>query len=124
MRSGHLSSGDVDGQFIAPPTCPNDTFTFSCTVGGDSTGTTFWRVGGSSGFICTLSHSTPVVITTCGPGGVLTARFDTTNASSFSSLLSGPATTELDGTLVECFGPAFSQDAENRVGNGTVQTIG
>ena len=123
VRSGHFSPGDVGGQFTAaPPTCPSDTITIRCTVGGDSTGTTFWRVGGSGGSICALSHSTPTVITTCG--SVFTARFDTTNATSFSSILSGTATTELDGTLVECFGPAFSQDAGNRVGNGIVQTIG
>jgi len=120
-----LSPGDVGGQFTAAPaTCPSDTITFRCTVTGDNSGTTFWRVGGSGGFTCILLHSTPTVNTTCGPGQVFTARFDTANATSFSSTLSGTATTELDGTLVECFGPAFSLGAGNRVGNSIVQTIG
>ena len=120
-----LSPGDVGGQLtVAPPTCPSDsdTITIRCTVGGDSTGTTIWRVGGST--TCSLSHSTPTATSTCGPGGVFTARFDTTNTTFFSSRLSVTGTTELDGTLVECFRPAFSLDAGNRVGDSILQIAG
>ena len=120
----HLFPGDVGGQFTeAPPTCPSDVITFSCTVAGDNTSFTTWRVDGSS--ICSLPHnSRPGTTSTCGPDNVFTARFNTTNATSFSSILSGPASSALDGTLVECFGPAFSLDAGNRVGSNTIQTIG
>jgi len=56
-----------------------------------------------------------------GPGGVFTARFDATNATSFLSTLSGTATATLDGTLVECFGPTLSS---NTVGSSTLRIIG
>ena len=36
-----------------------------------------------------------------------------TSATSFSSTLSGTATSELNGTLVECFGPVLSRNAGN-----------
>lgn len=56
-----------------------------------------------------------------GPGGVFTARFNATNATSFSSTLTGTATTALDGTLVECLGPTLSR---NVVGNSSLQILG
>ena len=115
--------GDAAGQFTAPPpTCPSDTFTFRCTVTGDNTGDTIWRVGGSSG--CRLEHSDTGVTDACGPGDVFIAMFENTSAISFSSTLSGTATTELNGTLVECFGPLFNFDAGNMVGNGILQIVG
>ena len=116
----------VGGQFTAPPpTCPSDTITVRCIVTGDSTGITIWRVGGSS-HECSLLYFNPDpgVTDTCGPGGVLTAKFDATNATSFSSTLSGTATPALDGILVECFGPALARDAGNMVGNSTLQIVG
>ena len=115
--------GNATGQLTAaPPTCPGDTFTFRCTVTGDNTGITIWRVGGSSE--CILPHNTAGTTSNCGP---FTARGVTgfrTNATSFSSILSGTASPTLDGTLVECFGPALSREADNRVGNSILQISG
>ena len=121
------SLGNVAGQFTAaPPTCPGDTFTFRCTVTGNRNGVTIWRVGGSSD--CLLGHSTADLPGPCGSGSPFTVTtgtgFGTSNATSFSSTLSGTAAPTLDGTLVECFGPALSRDAENRVGNSLLQISG
>ena len=117
--------GDVAGQFTAaPPTCPGDTFTFRCTVGGDSNGFTTWRVDRSSE--CPLVHRSSFS-SICGPDNAFTARPGTgfgTSATSFSSTLSDTATIVLNGTLVECFGPANNVDPGNRVGNNTLQIIG
>ena len=112
------------GQFYpAPPTCPGSTITFRCTVTGS--GTTLWRVNGSSN-LCALSHLT-TGNASCGPiegshaftaaPGIGFGR----GGPSFSSTLSGPA---LDGTVVECFGPAATLDPKDRVGDSTIQTIG
>ena len=123
----HFHVGDAAGQFIAPPpTCPGDTFTFRCTVTGDMNGVTIWRVGGSSK--CILTHSTASASAPCGPTSPLAVTagtgFGMTGATSFSSTLSGTAIPTLNGTLVECFGPAFSRDADNMVGNSTLQIVG
>ena len=123
----HFSSpGYVTGQFTAaPPTCPGSTITFRCTVNGDMNGITIWRVGGSSE--CILVHSTTGAISTCGPANAYTSIAGTgfgTNGPSFTSTLSGTANPTLDDTLVECFGPALSRDAGNRVGGSTLQTVG
>ena len=119
-------SGDVTAQFTAPPpTCPGDAFTFTCNVTGDSSGLTLWRVCGSSE--CTLLHSTARALGPCGSGSPFTVTTGTgfgTSATSFSSKLDGIADLILNGTLVECFGPAFSRDSENRVGYSTLQIIG
>ena len=122
----HCSPDNVAGQFTAaPPTCPGDTFTFICTV-MDMSGVTIWRVGGSTE--CSLLHSTASAPRTCGSTRVFTVtpgtEFGTTGATSFSSTLSGTATTALNGTLVECFGPGLDRVAENAVGNTTMQVIG
>ena len=88
-------------------------------------GVTIWRVGGSSE--CTLPHSTAGATSTCGPGGAFTATSGPefgTGATSYSSTLSGTATSALDVTLVECFGPAFSRDPGNIVGNSALQILG
>ena len=118
--------GDVTGQLTAAlPTCPGDTFTFRCTVTGDRSGITIWRVGGS--VECYLIHSTAGATSTCGPSNAFTARSETgfgTTATSFTSSLTGTATLTLDDTLVECFGPALSRDAWNMVGDGTLQILG
>ena len=120
----HLSPGDVGGQFTPPsPSCPRDPFTFRCTVTGDSNGVTIWRVGGSSD--CVLIHTNPNDTDACGPGGVFEARFSTTTATSFTSTLScGMTPIELDGMLVECFGPTLSRDVGNMVGSSTLQIVG
>ena len=119
------SLGDVNGQFTAaPPTCLGDTFTFRCTVTGDRSGLTIWRVGGSSE--CTLVHrSTSSSI--CGPDDTFTAVFGAgfgTHGPSFISTLSGILTPAMNGALIECFGPGLARDAENRVGDSILQTLG
>ena len=88
-------------------------------------GITIWRVGGSSE--CTLLHSTASAPGPCGSGSAFTVTTVTgfgTSATFFSSTLSVTATSELNGTLVECFGPALSRDPGNRVGGSTLQIIG
>ena len=122
---GFILFSPGDGQFTAaPPTCPGDTFTFKCTVTGDINGSTFWRVNGS--IECFLSHSTHNV-RPCGNSSNFTLTtgtgFETQNATSFSSTLSGNATPALNGTLVECSG-RFPWDAEIMVGNSTLQILG
>ena len=122
-----FSSGDVDGQFTAaPPTCPGGTFTFRCTVTGDSDGFTTWRVNGSSECNA-LTHRISSSSSPCGPSNAFTARPGTgfgTSGPTYSSTLSGTATSELDGILVECFGPANNVDPRNRVGGDTLQILG
>ena len=123
----HCSPGHVAGQFtVAPLTCPGDTFTFKCAVNGDRNGVTLWRVGGGSSE-CPLLHNTVSGPDPCGSGSAFTvttgAEFGT-SATSYSSTLSGIASPTLNGTLIECFGPAFSRDAGNLVGNGTLQLLG
>ena len=76
---------------------------------------------------CSVVHSTVDDLGACGSGSPFTVTTGTgfgTSGTSFSSTLSGTATSELDGTLVECFGPAFSRDAGNMVGNSTLQILG
>ena len=117
--------GDVTGQFTAaPPTCPGDTFTFRCTV-RDMNGVTIWRVN-SSRNLCTLSHLSTSE-STCGPSNNFTATPETgygTNATFYSSTLRGTATSELNGTLIECFGPAISVDPGNRINGSTLMILG
>ena len=75
---------------------------------------------------CPLTHRS-TSSSTCGPGDTLTARPGTgfgTSATSFSSTLSGTATSALDGTLVECFGPANNVNLENRVDSSNIQILG
>ena len=44
----YFPPGDVAGQFTgAPPACPGDAFTFSCTVTGSMSGITIWRWTGA-----------------------------------------------------------------------------
>jgi len=113
--------GGVARQFIAAPiTCPGDTIHFECTVGGDTNGVTLWRVDGGGGS-CALFHSRLHSTSTCGPGNVFTARFGNVDGTSFLSTLSGIATLELNGTLVDCFGPNFPG---TKVGSSIVQIVG
>ena len=82
-------------------------------------------MGGSTE--CSLLHSTASAPRICGSTSVFTVTPGTefgTGATSYSSTLSGTATLALNGTLVECFGPALSREPENRVGNSTLQIIG
>ena len=96
-----------------------------CNVIGDRNGITIWRVNGSSE--CSLVHNTADDPGPCGSGSPFTVTTGTgfgTSATSFRSTLSGTATTILNGTWVECFGPALSRDAENVDGNSTLQIVG
>ena len=122
----YFSSADVTGQFTAAlPTCPGDTFTFRCTVTGDMNGITIWRVGG--GIIdCNLVHRI-TSSSICGSSDMFTATSGAgfgTSATSFSSTLSGAATSELNGTLLECFGPANNVGPGNMVGGSTLWVLG
>ena len=119
----YFPQGDVTGQLTpVPPTCPGDTFTFSCTVTGDINGVTIWRVGGR--ILCVLVHRA-TSIAVCG--NTFTARPETgfgTSGPSFTSTLSGIADPALNGTLVECFGPGNSVDPGNTVNGSTLWIIG
>ena len=121
----YFSPGDVVGQFTAAlPACPFSTFTFSCTVFGNMSGVSTWRMGGSAE--CTLLH-TSAFSSICGQNDAFMARPGTgfgTNTTFFSSTLRGNANPALDGTLVECFGPGNNVHPENRVGNSTLQILG
>ena len=127
MSNHCLPSGNVAGQLTpAPPTCPGDTFTFTCNVTGGIYGFTTWKVGGNSE--CVLVHRSRSS-SICGPGHVFTANSGTefgpgTSATSFTSTLSGTADPALNGTRVECFGPANNVDSGNRVGNSNLIVIG
>ena len=118
--------GNATGQFFtASPTCPGDTFTFGCTLVGDPSGITTWRVDGSSE--CALVHRS-TSSSLCGPNDAFTARsgagFGTSDATSFTSTLSGTADPALNGTLVQCFGSVNSVDPGNHVGNSTLKILG
>ena len=88
-------------------------------------GITIWRVGGSNE--CPLLHSAAGAPGPCGSASAFTVAPGTgfgTSGTSYSSTLSGTATFPLNGTLVECFGPALSREPENWVGDSTLQIIG
>ena len=129
----HSPSGDGTGQFTpAPPTCPGETFTFTCNITGDSNGITIWRVGGNATWSeggnreCPLIHRTSST-SICGPSNVFTANSGTEfepSATSFTSTLSGTATPALNGTLVECFGLADCVDPGYLVGKGVLKLRG
>ena len=98
---------------------------FNCTVVGNMSGITTWRVGGTSE--CHLLHRS-TSSSLCGPSDTFTARpgreFGMNDATSFSSTLRGTADSALNGTLVECFGPANNVDPENMVGSSTLRILG
>ena len=83
---------------------------------------TLWRVNGSRD-LCILSQ-----ISTnpddCGPNNAITASPVRENATSFLSTLSGTADPELDGILVECFGPDNNVNMDNRVGESPILIVG
>ena len=124
-----------DGNLTAVlPNCPNDAFTFLCTVVGDSNASTHWQVGNrESPRECFLPHSTMNNHRPCGSFIAKTETgFGTTDATLFTSTLSGTATSELSGILVECFcqhpdsncSLSICRGPENMVGNTTLQIIG
>lgn len=103
------------------PLCPGAVSTFNCTVGGDITSITTWRVDGSSN--CFLLQIDSDVTSSCGPGNVFTATAGTgfgTAATLFSSSLSVTATP----ALIECFGPGSVGDLGNRVGGSMIRVLG
>ena len=91
------------------------------------TGTTLWRVDGSSS-LCTLPHISTGTVGQCGPGNLYTATpvagFGDENATLFTSTLSARADPTLNGILVECFGPVSSTASGNMVGSSNIQIIG
>ena len=90
-------------------------------------GTTLWRVGGSTS-LCSLPHISTGTIGQCGPDNLYTVTpvtgFGDENATSFISTLSARADPTLNGILVECFGPVSSTVSGNMVGSGNIQIIG
>ena len=121
----HCIPVDVAGQLTADlVTCPGEIFTFRCNVTGNMSGYTIWRVNGNSQ--CALLHrSTSSSI--CGPGNAFRARPGiefATSATTYSSTLSGTRNFTLNGTLVECFGPANNVEPRNMVGRNTLQILG
>ena len=96
---------------------------FSCTVVGNMSGYTIWRVGGSTD--CLLLHRSKTSSTICNYS--FTAKPGTgygTSTTSFTSTLSGTADPALNGTLVECFGPNNNVEPENKIDEGTLQILG
>ena len=126
-------SPDVTGQLTAArPTCPGETFTFTCTVTGDINGITIWRVGESTTWSeggnreCPLVHRTRSS-SVCGPSNIFTANSGAgfrASATSFTSTLSGTADPALNSTLIECFGLANSIDLGNLLGKGMLKLKG
>ena len=83
---------------------------------------TLWRVNRTRG-LCTLSQIS-TSSERCGPNDAFTASPGSVNPTSFASTLSGIADPELDGILVECFGPANNVEIGNRVGGSPIQIVG
>ena len=124
----NFSLGDTGRQFTtAPATCPENVFTFECTVNGNMSGITIWRVNGSSECVLLHRSTNDQCFIMFGPDDAFTAIPGNgfgTNGPSFTSTLSGTATFALNGTLVECFGPGTSRDADNRIGKSTLEVLG
>ena len=116
---------DVAGQLTAAPlACPGENFTFRCNVTGNMSSFTIWRVNGNSE--CPLPHRSNSS-SICGPNNAFRARPGigfATSATSYSSTLSGTRNFTLDGTLVECFGPANNVDPGNMIGRNTLEILG
>ena len=75
---------------------------------------------------CSLTHRS-TSDDTCGTNDAFIATPHTgfaRNASSFLSTLSGTGNLTLNGTLIECFGPANNLDLGNMVGSSILQIIG
>ena len=74
---------------------------------------------------CSLVHRSKS--TNCVPSDTFTAKSDNgfgTSGPSYSSTLSGTAIPAMDGTLVECFGPANNVDPDNKINASTLQILG
>ena len=87
-------------------------------------GFTTWIVNGT--IECNLVHRLNS-FSICGPSDDFTARPGTgfgTSATSFTSTLSGTADPALNGTLVECFGPANNVDPGNRINGSPLEILG
>ena len=120
-------TGYVDGQLTAPrsPTCPGNAFTFDCTVMPMSgmNAVILWRINNTTDLCIVSQISTNT--DDCGQNDAFTASPGTSNATSFSSTLSATADPELDGLLVECFGPVNDkQNMDNKVGEHPIQIVG
>ena len=74
---------------------------------------------------CILVHRSN--FTHCETSDTFTAKTGSgfgTSGPSFSSTLRGTAIRAMDGTLVECFGPANNVDPGNRVDGSALQILG
>ena len=74
---------------------------------------------------CTLVHRSNFS-SICGPSDSFTARPGTGfgASTSFTSTFSGTADPALNGTLVECFGPANNVDPRNRISGSNLEILG
>ena len=75
---------------------------------------------------CNLVHRSNS-FSLCDRSDRFTARYGTgfgTSGPSFTSTLSGTSDPALNGTLVECFGPANSVDPGNRINGSTLEILG
>ena len=87
-------------------------------------GVTTWKVAGSSE--CILVHRVNSS-SICGAQDMFIATPGIgfgSNSSFFTSTLNVTANISLDGTLVECFGPANNIDPGNRVGGNNILVLG
>ena len=84
-------------------------------------------MGGRDDQVCALPHSTANDPHPCWEDSPFTVTYGPefgTNATFFTSVLGGTVTPALEGTLVECFGPAYSRTVDHIVGNSTLQVVG
>jgi len=82
-----------------------------------------WRVNDTTN-LCTISQISTNT-DDCGPNDAFTGSPGRVTATSFQSTLSGTADPELDGLLVECFGPVNNvQNMDNKVGESPIQIVG
>ena len=92
--------------------CPGDSPQFRCTVEDVSgLGTTFWTVtvNGTEDDDCRLAHAVPNDMETCGPNDQFESYLDAPFGSSYPSTLTvSSISPHLNGTSVECAGPAAS----------------
>ena len=122
----YFCTADVDGQLTPPSsaTCPGIAFTFSCTVTTTPgmNAIIIWRVNRTTDQ-CSLTQfqDNP---DTCGPNSAFTASPGRANDTSFSSTLNATAIPELEGILVECFGPEISINLDNRIGDSPIRIVG
>ena len=104
--------------------CPGDSPVFSCTVNDPSgTAVTLWTVtvNGFEDDNCRLIHAITNEMQTCGPDDVFQSSLGVPVGNLYPSTLTVDSlSTQLNGTIVECAGPATS----NVIGDTTICVVG